>query len=135
MQDDERQIRELVATWMRATQAGDPDTILGLMTDDAQFLVAGRPPFGKEAFAASAADFSTSDVAFDGKSEILEIQVAGTWAFMTSRLTVITRRPGAKDMVPSGHTLTVLTKRSGRWQLHRDANLLVSVEGDDAGDA
>ena len=28
MQDDEQQIRDLVATWMAATQAGDVDTVL-----------------------------------------------------------------------------------------------------------
>ena len=41
MQDDEQQIRELVATWMAATKAGDVDTVLGLMTDDVVFLMPG----------------------------------------------------------------------------------------------
>jgi len=53
MTDDERAIRELVATWMTASQAGDIDTVLGLMTDDVVFMVPGREPFGKEAFAAA----------------------------------------------------------------------------------
>ena len=39
MTDDERAIRELVATWMTASQAGDIDTVLGLMTDDVVFMV------------------------------------------------------------------------------------------------
>jgi ketosteroid isomerase-like protein len=29
MQDDEQQIRELVAAWMAATRSGDVDTVLG----------------------------------------------------------------------------------------------------------
>jgi len=53
MTDNERAIRELVATWMTASQAGDIDTVLGLMTDDVVFMVPGREPFGKEAFAAA----------------------------------------------------------------------------------
>jgi ketosteroid isomerase-like protein len=35
MTDDERAIRDLVATWMAASQAGDVATVLGLMADDA----------------------------------------------------------------------------------------------------
>ena len=52
MTEDERAIRELVATWMAASRAGDLDTVLGLMTEDVVFMVPGREPFGKEAFAA-----------------------------------------------------------------------------------
>jgi uncharacterized protein (TIGR02246 family) len=49
--NDEQQIRDLVATWMSATKAGDISTVSGLMTDDVVF-VTGQPPFGKEKFAA-----------------------------------------------------------------------------------
>jgi uncharacterized protein (TIGR02246 family) len=41
MSDDERQIRQLVATWMAATRAGDLDTVLSLMAEDVVFLRAG----------------------------------------------------------------------------------------------
>jgi uncharacterized protein (TIGR02246 family) len=54
MTDDERAIRDLVATWMAASRAGDVETVLGLMADDVAFMVPGREPFGKEAFAADA---------------------------------------------------------------------------------
>jgi uncharacterized protein (TIGR02246 family) len=47
-------IRELIATWMRASMAGDVDTILSLMADDVVFMVAGQEPFGEDAFAAAA---------------------------------------------------------------------------------
>ena len=53
MSDDERAIRELVAAWMAATKAGDHDRVLSLMTDDVVFMVPGREPFGREAFAAA----------------------------------------------------------------------------------
>ena len=44
MQDEEQAIRELVATWLRASKAGDTDKVLSLMADDVVFLVAGHPP-------------------------------------------------------------------------------------------
>jgi uncharacterized protein (TIGR02246 family) len=44
---DEHAIRERMKTWMKATQSGDTDKVLSLMTEDAVFLVAGQKPFGK----------------------------------------------------------------------------------------
>ena len=126
MQDDEQQIRDLVATWMAATQAGDVDTVLGLMTDDVVFLVPGRPPMGKAEFAAAArAQASGSAPRFDGSSDIQEIQVAGDWAWLWSRLrVVVTPADGSPRQQREGHTLTVLRRVGGRWLLARDANLL-----------
>ncbi len=122
---DEQQIRMLVETWMSATRAGDHATVLGLMTDDVVFLTPGRPPFGKEAFATLAASSDTQRPTFDGRSEIQEIQVSGEWAFMWTRLTVVTTMPGdAAPITRRGHTLSVLRKQRGKWLLARDANLL-----------
>jgi ketosteroid isomerase-like protein len=54
--------------------------------------------------------------------------VAGDWAFMWSRLTVeVTPPGGGAPMKRAGHTLSVLRKSGGRWQLARDANLLMPV--------
>lgn len=124
-QDDEAAIRELVSAWMDATRAGDTSKVLGLMADDAVFLVAGRPPFGKREFLEAAQAQASSQVRFDGHSEIEELQVLGDWAFLRSRLTVSTTQPGQAPVVRSGHTLTLLRKEDGRWRLARDANLLV----------
>lgn len=128
MSSDEREIRELVSTWMEATKEGDADTVLSLMADDAKFVVPGQPPFGKEAFAQAANDPSSSSMEIDGDSEILEITVAGEWAFMLSHLTVTVRSGGSVQMVRAGNTLTVLKKINGHWKLFRDANLLVPVQ-------
>jgi uncharacterized protein (TIGR02246 family) len=129
MNTDEQQIRELVATWMSATEQGDLDTVLGLMTDDVIFLIAGRPPMrGKEEFAAtSRAQAAPSKPQFSGKSEIQEIQVAGDWAFMWSRLTVTMTVPGSTPTIRAGNTLSVLRRENGKWRLARDANLLTPV--------
>jgi uncharacterized protein (TIGR02246 family) len=131
MQDDERQIRELVATWMRATKAGDLDTVLGLMTDDVVFLVAGQPPMiGKAAYAATAKPRAGQPAPqFDGTSEIQEITIAGDWAWMWTKLTVVVTPPGgAAPITRAGHTLTILRKRDGKWLLARDANMLSPVK-------
>ena len=126
---DEQQIRDLVATWMSATRAGDIDTVLSLMTDDVVFLVAGQPPFGKQKFAETVrAPAGAVMPKIDGRSDIQEIHVAGDLAFMWTKLTVeVTPPGGGAPLKRAGHTLSVLRKSGGRWQLARDANLLVPV--------
>ena len=42
MTKDERTIRDFVATWMAASQAGDLATVLSLMADDVVVMVPGR---------------------------------------------------------------------------------------------
>ena len=126
--NDEQQIRDLVATWMSATRDGDVDTVLSLMTDDVVFLVAGQPPFGKQKFAeALRAPVGAKLPKIDGRNDIQEIRVFGDWAYMWTRLSVEMTPPGGAPMKRAGHTLSVLRKTGGRWQLARDANLLVPV--------
>jgi uncharacterized protein (TIGR02246 family) len=125
---DEQQIRDLVATWMAATKAGDVATVLNLMTDDVVFLVAGQPPFGKEKFAETMkGPLGKPQAHIDGRSEIQEVQVSGDMAYTWSRLTVEVTPPGGEPIKRGGHTLSVLRKSGGRWQLARDANLLTPV--------
>lgn len=126
MSEDERAIRDLVANWMEATKAGDSASVLRLMADDALFLVPGQQPFGKEAFARAAEAQTESSMEFDGKSEILEINILGEWAYMISRLEVTATDLESGQVVNrAGHTLTILRKEKGEWLLARDANLLV----------
>jgi uncharacterized protein (TIGR02246 family) len=124
MTDAERAIRELVATWFAASKRGDLPTVLSLMTDDVIFMVPGRKPFGKEAFAA--ASEGMKDVRIDGTSDIQEIQVLGDWAYLRGYLEIeMTPPDGGTPVHRSGHTLTILRKEpDGRWRLARDANLL-----------
>jgi uncharacterized protein (TIGR02246 family) len=124
MTEDERCIRELVATWMKATKAGDLDTVLSLMADDVVFMVPGREPFGKEEFAA--ASQGMTDLRIEGTSEIEELKVLGDWAYLRNRLTVTMTPSGGQPMLKrAGYTLSILRKEpDGRWVLARDANLL-----------
>jgi uncharacterized protein (TIGR02246 family) len=123
MNADERAIRDLVATWHRATAAGDTDTVLSLMADDALFLVPGQEPFGKETFAN--ASRGQQDVRIDGTSEIEELEIAGDWAWLRSRIAVTMTPPNGEPQRRRGYALTILRRRpDGRWVLARDANLL-----------
>ena len=133
MPSDEDQIRTLADTWQAATRAGDVDTMLGLMTDDAIFLVPGRPPMGKAEFAEL---FRVPPGAprptFESTSEIMEIEMSGDMAYLWSRLSVSVTPPGADEPIErAGHTLTVFRRVDGRWLLARDANLLVVVSRQD----
>jgi uncharacterized protein (TIGR02246 family) len=125
MTDDERAIRDLIATWMRASQAGDTETVLDLMTDDVVFTVAGREPFGKAAFAAAARGMQ--GMRMEGTSDIRELQVLGDWAYLRNYLTVTATPPGGKPVRRAGWTLTILRKERGKWRLARDANLMTEV--------
>jgi uncharacterized protein (TIGR02246 family) len=123
MTSDERLIREMVDTWMAASNAGDLAKVLSLMAEDVIFMVPGKEPFGKEAFAANSKDLT--GVRIDGKAEIQELKVLGDWAFLRNHLTVTMTPRGGKPNKRSGYTLTILRKqRDGRWILFRDANLL-----------
>jgi uncharacterized protein (TIGR02246 family) len=128
MERDEQAIRDLIATWLAASKAGDTKTVLSLMGDDVVFLVPGQPPMrGKSAFAA--AQGALSDLDIDATSEIQEIEVSGDWAYAWTKLTVVvTPRKGGASVKRSGHTLSVFEKRNGAWVLFRDANLLSVVQ-------
>jgi len=125
MQQDEQEIRQLLSTWMAATREGDVETVLSLMSDDAVFLIPGQPVMRKADFAMAArAQTAAGAPKFDGSSEIQEVKILGDWAFMWTRLSVVTTVPGQQPVARSGHTLTILNKQDGRWLLARDANLL-----------
>ena len=126
MTDDERAIRKLIDTWMDASKAGDIKTVLGLMSDDVVFMVPGREPFGKEAFAS--ASEGMKGVEIDGRSEIVELIVVDTWAYLRNRLEMTMTPPGGSPQRRAGYTLTILRKEpDGRWLLARDANLLAPL--------
>lgn len=129
MKNDETEIQQLVFTWMAATKAGDVETILSLMSDDAVFLVTGQPVMRKNDFEAAAkAQASGGAPQFDETSDIQEIRILGDWAFMWAKLTVsVTPSDGGATVTRSGHTLSILKKEYGKWVLARDANMLAQI--------
>ena len=129
MSSDEDQIRQLIATWMSASQSGDIDRVLELMTDDVVFLLPGQQSMiGKAAFAAASKPKPGQPaMQFEGTSEIEEIQVLGDWAFLRTKLKVVVTPPGGSPMTRAGFTMSLLNKQNGKWLLARDANLLSPV--------
>jgi uncharacterized protein (TIGR02246 family) len=124
--NDDQAIRDLMDTWLRATTAGDLQTILTLMSDDAVFLVPGQAPMqGKRAFA-EAFQSMVPMVRIDATHENREIQVHGDIAWCWSYLSVtITPRHGGQPTRRTGHTLSILRREpGGNWVVIRDANLL-----------
>jgi uncharacterized protein (TIGR02246 family) len=124
MTDDETAIRKLVADWMAATQAGDNETVLGMMTDDVVFTVPGREPFGKEAFAQTAQASERPKI--DGTNEIVELRLIGEgWAYLRAKIDMVMTPPQGPKVHRAGYTLTLLRKGGdGQWRITRDANLL-----------
>jgi uncharacterized protein (TIGR02246 family) len=125
MSDDERAIREVISNWLRASEAGDTQAVLRLMADDVVFLVAGRPPFGKEEFARGQREHGKSH-RLEATCDVREVRVNGDWGWCRTELTVVmTPLNGGNAMRRSGHTLTIFQRLAdGRWVLARDANLL-----------
>jgi uncharacterized protein (TIGR02246 family) len=126
MTNDENIIRRLIGTWMEATKQGDIPKVLGLIAEDAVFMVPGRKPFGKETFAATLREMI--DTRIDGSSKVEEIEIFGDWAFCRNHLTMTVTPPNGKPVRREGYTLTIFRKEpSGKWVLTRDANLLTTV--------
>jgi uncharacterized protein (TIGR02246 family) len=128
MDQDEQAIRNLVATWMSASTAGDRDRVLDLMADDVVFLVPGWPPIrGKAAFAA--AQNALEGMRIEAASDIQEVRVFGDWAYCWNDLAVeVYRSGGGVPAKRAGPVLSILRKLpDGRWVIVRDANMLASV--------
>ena len=129
MDTDEQTIRNLVAQWHRATATGDVDTVLGLMSEDVVFLVAGKPPMkGRSTFEKGLRRLLESH-RIDSTGEVQECVVSGDlaycWALLNVRVTPIS---GGDATVRSGSALSIFRKQAdGSWLLVRDANLLPSA--------
>jgi uncharacterized protein (TIGR02246 family) len=127
MQNGEQAIRDLVATWLSASKAGDTEKVLSLMADDVVFLRAGQPPMrGKDAFAAAQGWNQDFDLA--ASHEIQEVRVFGDWAYCWNRLEIaLTPKAGGETVWHKGDVLSVLQKQAGGWVIVRDANLLTAA--------
>jgi uncharacterized protein (TIGR02246 family) len=124
----EAEIRELIATWMRASATGDVMTLSELMAVDVVFLVPGQPPMrGRETFLKSFQSLLPK-FRIEGASDVQEIQVIGDWAYCWTQLSVtMTPVNGGSRSRRSGNTLTILRREpNGHWVIFRDANLLTA---------
>ena len=123
-QSEEQAIRDLVDTWLAASEKGDLKTMLNLLADDVVFMVPGKEPFGKETFAQNYEQLK--DTTMETTSDIQEIKILGEWAWMRNFLRVTFTPTRGESTEHSGYILTILRKSSdGRWIIARDANLLM----------
>lgn len=123
MNEDERKIRELVASWNELTRIGDVDRVLELMSDDVVFTVVGRAPFGKAEFAQASQQMRGMKI--DAQGEVLEVTVRGDTAWSRVRLRVDVTQPDGKAVQREGYVMSIYAKQpGGNWLLVRDANLL-----------
>ena len=123
-ENDERQIRQLVDSWIAASKAHDLPALMGMMTDDVVFMTPGRAPFGKAEFAADSEH--VKGVAIEARAEVQEIEVFGPRAYIRNHVRVELTSPGQAPKRVSGYAMSVLRKEAdGRWRIARDANLVM----------
>ena len=126
---DEAAIREVVASWHRATAAGDVDAVLALMAEDVVFLVAGQPRMrGRSAFARGLRGL-LGQHRIESTGEVQEVAVSGDLAYSWTVLTVrVVPLAGGEATVRTGSALSILRRQpDGSWVVVRDANMLSVV--------
>ena len=122
MSNDEVAIRNLIDSWVRATEAGDVDALAPLMADDMVFLTPGREPFGKREFLERSRQSTGMKISI--RAEINELSVVGDLAYCWLKLAVTVTPDGGAAMQRSGHTIGIYRRQGERWVLARDANLM-----------
>lgn len=127
---DEREIRDLFDNWIRSTTEGNLDLARQCIADDAVFFVPGAGEMDKESFAQAAAGGSPeeSPIDFDLDSKIREIRVFGDHAYLWIESSLVcSPKNGDPAARMAGHSLSILEKRDGDWQIFRDANTMTTV--------
>jgi uncharacterized protein (TIGR02246 family) len=122
-QSDEKQIRDLVATWARASQVSDAATLDELIDPDILFHRPGMEPFGREGFLDHVRR-NAGNVKIEVRADVVEVHVSGDLAFARTKLDVHVTPQGKETMHRSGYALGVYRRGpDGSWRLWRDANL------------
>jgi uncharacterized protein (TIGR02246 family) len=120
----EQQIRDLVAAWARASEAGDLSAIKPLMDEDIQFLTPGKKPFGHDTFVQHFNN-NVKQMNLNVTADVREVEVRGDLAFACTWLEVCVTPPNSEPVTRTGYTLSVYRRRpGGSWKLWRDANLV-----------
>jgi uncharacterized protein (TIGR02246 family) len=123
-EDDERQIRKLIDSWIAASNARNLPALMDMMTDDVVFMTPGRGPFGKAEFAADSQRMKS--VTIDARAQVQEIEVFGPRAYIRNHIQIELTSPGQAPRRMSGYAMSILRKEAdGRWRIARDANLVV----------
>lgn len=125
--DDEAAIRALFAEWRRASQAGDVERLLKLITDDAVFLAPGQPPIRGKAAVEALYRQVLGKFIFEQEWIFEEIQILGDWGYCWGRDSVaMTPLAGGPTVRASGAGLSILRRLAGgSWVVARGINNMV----------
>jgi uncharacterized protein (TIGR02246 family) len=121
--EDARQIRALVDSWIAASMAHDLPALMDMMTDDIVFMTPGRAPFGKAEFATDSERMKS--VAIEARADVREIEVFGPLAYVRNHVRVEITASGEAPRRVSGYAMSIMRKEAGRWRIARDANLVM----------
>jgi len=129
--NDEQEIRSLFENWIKSTVEGNLELARLCIANDAVFFVPGIGKMDKESFAQAAAGGSPADspINYDLDSKLREIKIFGEQAYIwiESNLLCLPKN-GDPTTRMAGHSLSILEKRNGRWQIIRDANTMTKVQ-------
>ena len=121
---DAQQIRDLVATWARASETGDIETIKSLMDEDILFHTAGNQPFGRETFIQHFNN-NVKQMNLNVRVDVREVEVRDDLALTRVWLEIRITPFNGEPITRTGYTLSVYRRRpGGPWRLWRDANLV-----------
>ena len=129
--NDEQEIRTLFDNWIKCTVEGNLELARQCIADDAVFFVPGIGEMDKESFAQAAAGGSPEDspINYDLDSKLREIKIIGEQAYIWIESNLLcSPKNGDPTTRMAGHSLSILEKRNGRWQIIRDANTMTNVQ-------
>jgi uncharacterized protein (TIGR02246 family) len=121
---DAQEIRDLVATWARASGTGDLEAIKSLMDEDILFLTSGAEPFGRHTFIQHFNN-NVKQMNLNVRADVREVEVRDDLAVARTWLDIRITLPSGEPVTRTGYTLSVYRRRpGGPWKLWRDANLV-----------
>jgi uncharacterized protein (TIGR02246 family) len=113
-------IDELFAAWKDATQRGDVDAIVGLVTEDAEFWTHGMPAVKGRAAVRKLYEQFRSAYSIEQEFEEIERIVAGDYAFIRGvEHNSVTPRGGETVNVVQRAFMIVRRDDDGRWRFAR----------------
>ncbi len=120
----EQQIRDLVAAWARASEAGDLDAIKLLMDEEILFLTPGNKHLCRDTFVQHFEN-NVKQMNLNVSADVREVEVRDDLAFARTWLEVRVTPSNGEPVTRTGYTLSVYRRRpGGPWKLWRDANLV-----------
>lgn len=129
MAPDEKDLRDALAAWIRATDEEDVEALSALVAPDVVLLAPGRQPVvGREAWAA-AREPRPGGVHFH--CDVQQVTAYGDAGHAWGEVAlVIPAAEGAPEVRVEGHTLWLFRKDgAGKWLMAREAKMLAPARG------